>query len=153
MADQTPEPIPSPVAPERTGGKQTKIFNEDAYRTLVWLLVGIASLLTLIGLGSVGDPTLAAGSIDIAESTKTLNDSNTAGAPQQQVVNGWYVADVLPVISEQLTGIHQAGLYTAHLFYLGFIALMGTCLDIVGRGFGRQYNQRLEAKVLDEKSS
>lgn len=152
MAAQTPEPIPSPLAPERTG-KQAKVFNEDAYRTLIWLLVGIASLLTLTGLGPVGDPTLAAGSIDIAESTKTLNDSNTAGAPQQQVVNGWYVADVLPVISEQLTGIHQAGLYTAHLFYLGFIALMGTCLDIVGRGFGRQYNQRLEAKVLDEKSS
>lgn len=125
--------------------KPKRAFNPDAYRAWVWIAVAICSLFTLIGLSSVGDPTSAEAQLSAAELTKSSNDSRTQGAPQQQVVNGWFLVDSVPIISEQLEGIHQAGVYNSRLYFLALIVILGVSADFVGRSFGVQYNSRIGA--------
>ena len=126
-------------------------FNPNIYRALVWIIVAICSLFTLGGLSTVGDPTLAEGQISVAEATKSSNDLMTEGAPQQQVVNGWFVVDALPIVSEQLSGIHQAGVYNSRMYYLGLIVTLGVAADIIGRSFGAQQNTRTKNESLFSK--
>lgn len=143
MTQPAAQGFPSPQAPARVP-KPPRRFNVNIFRATLWLLVALVALFTLSGLSSVGDPTQAASAISLAENTKVANDAATQGSPQQQVVNGWFVADTIPVLSEQLAGVHAAGIYTSRLYTLALIALLGACLDIAGRSWGAHHNQKLD---------
>src|SRR5699024_2713908 len=56
---------------------------------------------------SPGDSPAAPGSwtgaLNAAESAYDANEAETSGAPQQQVVNGWYANDLAGIHADQLT--------------------------------------------------
>lgn len=151
MSPPPNEQIP-PTQP-RSKAKQPRSFNKHAYRAWVWIIVAVCALLTLIGLASVGDPSSAENQMAVAELTKSSNDSRAQGAPQQQVVNGWFTTDALSTISQQLSGIHEAGRYTSRLYFLALIASLGVAADIIGRSFGAQHNARLAQAAQTSKST
>ncbi|MCE0488290.1 hypothetical protein [Ornithinimicrobium sediminis] len=72
----------------------------------------------------------------VADSMADLNNESAEGAPQQQVVNGWHVADLATIQIEQLEVQHLQSLEAerrtaALLFWLG----LGFAGDLILRGF------------------
>ena len=120
------------------------MFDADAYRALVWILVGMIALLVWFSASENVDPNKGKSGMLSAGAIKKGNDANTQGAPQQQVVNGWYVADALPVISDQIAGIHTE-IANNRIPALALVFGLGFCVDIVGRSFGSIYNRRVSS--------
>ncbi|MGM7669673.1 hypothetical protein [Microbacterium sp. A93] len=104
----------------------------DLYRAGLWTVVALLA----ITIWFVATPSSTgedrASDISSAEAVKTINDNNTEGAPQQQVVNGWFVADTIPILSEQLSDVHEA-INTGRLPSLAFLFGLGACADLAGR--------------------
>ena len=100
------------------------------YRALVWVLVAIAAVVVWGVSGPISDSeTDFASAIRLADVSYEANNSRTDGAPQQQVVNGWYVRDVLPVLAAQNSVIiERTGLLSTMLLVFG----LGLSADVIG---------------------
>ena len=108
---------------------------EDKFRAVLWTVVALLSLAVWFAAAPESQDWSA--QMSVAEARKSVNESSASGAPQQQVVNGWFVADALPIISEQLAESHQAaasGRVPSLLFVFG----LGACADLVGRSLLRR---------------
>ncbi len=86
-------------------------YTVSAVLTLWWLgiLLGLVSFAGA-GLGAEADGNSgrdASALIAAAEADYRANNALTRGAPQQQVVNGWFVRDTLPILSNQLDTVSQ----------------------------------------------
>lgn len=69
--------------------------------------------------------------LDIARSDYDANNERTSGAPQQQVVNGWFARDALSLQVLQLDDLlatQQAPPADQRLPLLGLIAVLAICL-------------------------
>lgn len=107
------------------------------YKALVWVIVAIAAVVTWTTSGLDPLPVEDFSSdIALAAVAYEANNDRAEGAPQQQVVNGWYVKDVLPVIAAQNSTIieHQRlGIWRAQLVPLLLLIFgLGVCADRVG---------------------
>lgn len=109
----------------------------NLYRALVWVLVAVTALV----IWGVSGPNLPSetdfdGAIRTAEVTYEANNSQTKGAPQQQVVNGWYMRDVLPVLAKQNSAIieqQKAAIAGGRLLSTMLLVFgLGVCADVVG---------------------
>jgi hypothetical protein len=60
--------------------------------------------------------------LDVAENSKNLNDIAAQSAPQQQVVNGWYIGDELHVLIAQNTALIVLGGLILLVLTLGLTA-------------------------------
>ncbi|KAA0974418.1 hypothetical protein FQ154_15300 [Paeniglutamicibacter gangotriensis] len=132
--------------------KPIKLFDADAYRAVVWILVAMIALFAWFSSSDSTDPKAGKVGMVAAEIIKKSNDSNTEGAPQQQVVNGWYVADALPVISDQIAGVHTT-VASNRVPAFAFIFGMGFCVDIVGRSLGGIRNKRVLAAAAERNAN
>ncbi|MBB2997044.1 hypothetical protein [Paeniglutamicibacter cryotolerans] len=146
----TPAEIPQPfidmMLQRKAPGKSVKetspkVFNADIYRAVVWMLVVSSALVVWFSAPSDGSAAEWKTQMTVAEAIKTSNDSRTEGAPQQQVTNGWFTADALPIISKQLSGLHTAQT-TGRVPLLLLVFGLGYGLDVVGRSLGSIYNSR-----------
>lgn len=122
--------------------KTVKLFDADAYRAIVWILVAAFALVVWFSAPEKSDPDAGSARMISAEVNKRSNDSNAQGAPQQQVVNGWFVADALPVISDQIAGVHTS-IAANRVPALAMVFGLGFCIDVVGRSFGNIHNRRV----------
>ncbi|NUL47376.1 hypothetical protein F7P69_19540 [Cellulosimicrobium funkei] len=104
----------------------------DLYRATLWTMVAVLAI--VIWFSAAPSSTAEDWSSDIssAEAGKVVNDGSTSGAPQQQVVNGWFVVDTIPILSEQLSEI-QAAASTGRLPALALLFGLAACADLVGR--------------------
>ncbi|QXQ10345.1 hypothetical protein [Paeniglutamicibacter sp. Y32M11] len=112
--------------------KSQKHFDPHAYRAVVWLLVAIAAVTVWFAAPTGGEASDWSGDMTVAEFSKTANDKSTEGAPQQQVVNGWFVADTIPILSEQVSALHTS-LNSGRIPGLMLVFGLGYCADVVGR--------------------
>lgn len=117
---------PAPVDPTRGPKSILRII----WAAAMLLLLGVVWVLT-----SPGEPPGEqhwASELTLAESAYEVNEANTQGAPQQQVVNGWYANDLAAIHVDQLTA--QAAQNT----YLGAVndriaAVLGViALTVIG---------------------
>lgn len=131
--------------------KTVKMFDPDVYRAIVWILVALVAVTVWFAAPKGGDPTVGSAGMATAEFIKKSNDERTEGAPQQQVVNGWYVADALPVISEQIEGLHTT-VNNNRLPLLALVFGLGFCADVVGRSFGSIRNRRVNEQLANSAS-
>ncbi|NMR29193.1 hypothetical protein [Crystallibacter degradans] len=112
--------------------KKAKTFNADAYRAAVWLVVAVLAIIVWFAAPQGGSAADWSSSISAAETNKIINDGSTEGAPQQQVVNGWFVADTIPVLSEQTAALHTS-LNSGRIPSLMLLFVLGFCADVAGR--------------------
>ncbi|GAA1884539.1 hypothetical protein GCM10009715_33480 [Paeniglutamicibacter psychrophenolicus] len=145
-----PKPLVDTLKEQRnaapgTGTRAIKMFDADAYRAIVWILVAAIAVIVWFSTPAVSDPGAGKIGMTSAKVIKAGNDANTQGAPQQQVVNGWYVADALPVISDQIAGVHTA-VANNRFPALALVFGLGFCIDVVGRSFGAIRNRRVAAE-------
>jgi len=151
-------PEPTPLAPAypasagtgtalaepHTPKKTPKAFNPDAYRAIVWLVVAITAVAVWFATPQGGSVDSWSSAISTAEMSKAVNDQSAQGAPQQQVVNGWFVADTVPVLSGQASALHTT-LNAGRIPSLMLVFGLGWCADVVGRSFGKIRSQRGDA--------
>lgn len=136
----------SPLPPQKTAAKRPRRFNLDVYRAAVWLIVAVLAVIVWFAAPSGETSETWASQISAADAKKIINDASTEGAPQQTVVNGWYVADVLPVLSHQNSAVHSA-LTGGRLPSLVLLFGLGYCIDVIGCSLGRARIQRRETET------
>lgn len=136
--NQNPQLRPEAPAPfvasmqKPVKAKKAKPFNADAYRAAVWLVVALLAIIVWFAAPQGGTAADWSSSISAAETNKIINDGSTEGAPQQQVVNGWFVADTIPVLSEQTAALHTS-LNSGRIPSLMLLFILGFCVDVAGR--------------------
>lgn len=136
----------TPCPPRKTTAKGPRRFNLDVYRAAVWLVVAVLAVIVWFAGPSDETTETWASQISAADAKKIINDASTEGAPQQTVVNGWYVADVLPILSHQSSAVHSA-LTGGRLPSLGLLFGLGYCIDVIGCSLGRVRIQRRETET------
>lgn len=143
-----PLPPPMKTAPKKTFGWLKYI--PPALLAIWWLSIILNLVSILEEAESYSPPTTTSSSassdLEVAQSLYEINDSNTRGAPQQQVVNGWFVRDTIPIVIEQLEDLHAdaeaqrvQSLETEQaLFSLVFMFVLGVSGDFfIRRVFGK----------------
>lgn len=117
------------------------------YKALVWVIVAIAAVVASttsdLDFTPVED---FASDVQLADMSYEANNKRTEGAPQQQVVNGWYVKDILPVLAAQnSTIIDQQRLANSQAQLVPLLLLifgLGLCADRVGTSLIRSRKPR-----------
>ncbi len=156
-SDSVPAPSPNPheitgligqtvVLPRTPKANPSKILGRDTYRALVWLIVAVLAVIVWFAAPNGGTSSDWSTQMSSAEANKTINDASTEGAPQQQVVNGWYVTDSLPVLSAQASALHTA-VTSGRIPSLMLLFGLGFCADVVGCSLGRSALRRREKKA------
>lgn len=104
----------------------------DLYRAALWTVVAVLAIVVWISAAPSSTGEDWSSDISTAEAGKVVNDASTSGAPQQQVVNGWFIVDTIPVLSEQLTELQTAA-STGRVPSLALLFGLAACADLVGR--------------------
>lgn len=136
----------TPYTPRKTTTKRPRRLSTDVYRAAVWLIVAVLAVIVWFAAPVGESPETWASQVSAADAKKIINDASTEGAPQQQVVNGWYVADVLPVLSHQNSATYNA-LTGGRLPALALLFGLGYCVDVIGCSLGRARNQLREKEA------
>lgn len=151
MTQTIPLKAPNMYFPSTSNKKRGWLhYTVSAVLGLWWLFI----LLGLIGVAAEGlsiedESSTDSGAstlIAVAESDYRANNALTRGAPQQQVANGWFVRDTLPILSTQLDTVSQQVTTVANqnlkmqqaMFSLAFTIFIGIAGDfLVRRATGR----------------
>lgn len=134
--------VPAPA--RGTAAKRLPRFEPDTFRAVVWLIVAVTAVIVWFAAPSGEDAENWVSQVSAADARKTINDASAEGAPQQQVVNGWYVADVLPILSDQNSALHST-LTVGRIPSLMLVFGLGYCVDVVGSSFGRARLRRRQS--------
>lgn len=108
-------------------------------RSVLRLIWAGAMLLLLIGVWVATSPqerptasTSWSGVLITAESDYTANDARTSGAPQQQVVNGWYANDLANIHADQLSAQHAQSVHLGEIAERFTAVLAVVALTLIG---------------------
>lgn len=129
---------PTPNQPPQLHEKKKlgrKIGGANVARILLGAVLALMLLTTWIannpGIHSGSTPSDWKASLAEAALTNELNDGETKGAPQQTVVNGWYLNDIAAVQAAQNTYIAGSSLRNGNLLTIIGFALAG---ELIIRG-------------------
>lgn len=121
----------------------SKLRSANGARIILGSVLGLLLIITWI----VNNPAIHSGSnpsdwrADLSEAavTNKLNAGETKGAPQQSVVNGWYLNDIAVVQAAQNSYIAGSSMRNGNL--LALIGL-GVAAELIIRGAERANRQR-----------
>lgn len=113
---QGPQPATFAQPPPRRGGSDLVNLIHRLLRVL-WAIVMLGLLIFVWVSMSPGERPSAPGSwgsaLSRAESNYDANNARISGAPQQQVVNGWYANDLATIHADQLSAQLEQYAYSA----------------------------------------